>query len=194
MVKDLSAFLIYSNALLNPSALSDCSSLMSSPPFQQPLQPGSLPNGLANHLCGFFLPEVTSSPELLHSSPPLCQNDLDLDTLLAPIIPLSTPVLSSSGRSFSSLSEPSRPKGKPGRKPKPRPSDADELLREIEDKRRRNTESARRARVRKVERMECLEKQIAELLQHNKAMERQAKMYQDRIASLENQLRVSTQL
>ncbi|KAJ3056572.1 hypothetical protein HK097_005969 [Rhizophlyctis rosea] len=59
---------------------------------------------------------------------------------------------------------------RPGRKRKPRPTDPEVIMQEVAAKRAKNTEAARRSRMRKVMRMESLEDRIRELEEENEAL------------------------
>ncbi|KAJ3038719.1 hypothetical protein HDV00_000379 [Rhizophlyctis rosea] len=63
---------------------------------------------------------------------------------------------------------------RPGRKRKPRPTDPEVIMQEVVAKRAKNTEAARRSRMRKVMRMEALEDRIRELEEENEALRRRA--------------------
>ncbi|KAJ3414363.1 hypothetical protein HDV05_006637 [Chytridiales sp. JEL 0842] len=94
-----------------------------------------------------------------------------LGSLNAAIPPPSTPTAASSNANASQqpIASPSQEqslvpaKKKPGRKPKPRPSDPALLLAELDLKRQKNTEAARRSRVRKMAEMEVLHKTLESL-------------------------------
>ncbi|KAJ3305513.1 hypothetical protein HDV03_001379 [Kappamyces sp. JEL0829] len=68
------------------------------------------------------------------------------------------------------VSAPPPPAESKSRKRKEQDMSHDELLNSVEDKRRRNTESARRSRAKKLERMQELEAQVNELSKENAKM------------------------
>ncbi|KAJ3191849.1 hypothetical protein HK101_007352, partial [Irineochytrium annulatum] len=68
-----------------------------------------------------------------------------------------------------------KPKAKVGRKRKERPNDSAALLAELDLKRQRNTEAARRSRVRKLAEQEALMQRVKEAEEREKAVEERLK-------------------
>ncbi|KAJ3186014.1 hypothetical protein HDU85_000928 [Gaertneriomyces sp. JEL0708] len=68
--------------------------------------------------------------------------------------------------------QPVHVKGRPGRKPKPRPTDPTEILRLTLAKRAKNTEAARRSRLRKMKKAEDMEERIRALEEEKADLER----------------------
>ncbi|KAI8843341.1 hypothetical protein BJ741DRAFT_300849 [Chytriomyces cf. hyalinus JEL632] len=69
--------------------------------------------------------------------------------------------LSSGAAASAALAEEERPKSKAGRKRKERPNDPDELIKELDMKRQRNTESARRSRVKRMAELDELHRTLS---------------------------------
>ncbi|KAJ3264813.1 hypothetical protein HDU77_007485 [Chytriomyces hyalinus] len=75
----------------------------------------------------------------------------------------TNPATLSSGAATSAAAMPEeeKPKSKAGRKRKERPNDPDELIKELDMKRQRNTESARRSRVKRMAELDELHRNLA---------------------------------
>ncbi|KAJ3103968.1 Golgi apparatus membrane protein tvp18 [Phlyctochytrium planicorne] len=77
-----------------------------------------------------------------------------------------------------------KPKAKVGRKRKVRSMDPVELMAELDQKRQRNTEAARRSRLRKMAEMEAMQNSLSELSQTKGAMEDRMKSMEDELSSV----------
>lgn len=74
-----------------------------------------------------------------------------------------------------------REKGRPGRKPKPRPTDPSEIQRELQEKRRKNTEAARRSRVKRTQRYDEMEVQLDELTKENEDLKQELALLRSKL-------------